>query len=133
MSPTSPDHAVAFARAALARRLTTKEHAEECVKIARDAERRGKGLTIEEVFVRKGYLRRPEAQAILRSLAEPRLELAPTSARRPTGAAASSAAGVPTATRTRDTSRASASAAGPTSRPAAPGRTRRSARPARAS
>lgn len=77
MSDPTTDRALAFARAALSRRLTTKEHAEECVKIARDAERRGKTLPIEEVFVRKGYLRRPEAQAILRNLdKEPALELA---------------------------------------------------------
>jgi len=71
------DRAVAFAKAVLHRKLTSKEHAEECVRIARDAARRGKTLPIEEVFVRKGYLRRPEAQAVLKALdKEPKLELA---------------------------------------------------------
>ena len=40
---------VAFARAALARKLTSKDHAEECVRIARDLAKRGKPIAIEDV------------------------------------------------------------------------------------
>jgi tetratricopeptide (TPR) repeat protein len=69
------ERAIAFARMALDRKLVTKEYAEECVKIARDALARRKTLAIDEIFVRKGYLRRPEAQAVLRALnREPRLD-----------------------------------------------------------
>src|SRR5438105_4517259 len=65
---TGEDRAVAFARAVAGKRLTSKEHCEECVRIAHDLARHGKPLPIEEVFVRKGYLKRPEAQTIARAL-----------------------------------------------------------------
>jgi tetratricopeptide (TPR) repeat protein len=86
MSPVAESRELAFARIVLARKLTTKDHAEECVKIARDLAKRGKHLAIEDIFQRKGYLRRPEIQAVLRALEsknpdgkkpEKALELAP--------------------------------------------------------
>jgi Flp pilus assembly protein TadD len=81
-APQKHDRDAELARLVLSKRLATREHVEECLKAARDLAKRGKPLAIEEIFVRKGYLSRPDAQALARkaSAAAPapdRLELVP--------------------------------------------------------
>lgn len=64
----SGDRALVFAQAALSKRLVTRQQAEECVKIARKLKKANKPLPIEQVFVRKGYLRKAEAAAIVKRI-----------------------------------------------------------------
>ena len=75
------DRATVFARAALQKGLVSKAQARECLAISRKLAARGKGLPIETVFVRKGYLRKAEAAALLKRMRPkrrgPSLELLP--------------------------------------------------------
>lgn len=77
----SGDRAMVFAQAALSKKLVTREQAQECVRIARKLKKANKALPIETVFVRKGYLRKAEAAALVKRIrpkgSQPTLALVP--------------------------------------------------------
>ena len=77
----SGDRALVFAQAALSKKLVSREQAQECVRIARKLKKANKPLPIETVFVRKGYLRKAEAAALVKRIrpkgAQPALDLLP--------------------------------------------------------
>lgn len=81
----SGDRAMVFAQAALSKKLVTREQAQECVRIARKLKKANKPLPIETVFVRKGYLRKAEAAALVKRIrpkgAPPALALVPEATR----------------------------------------------------
>ena len=62
------DRASVFAQGALKKGWVTRSQAQECVAIARKLERRGKPLSIEEVFVRKGYLTKADAHSLAKRI-----------------------------------------------------------------
>lgn len=64
----SGDRAQVFAQAALQKGLVSREQARECLKIARKLAEQGKTLSIEQVFVRKGYLRQAEAVSLAKRI-----------------------------------------------------------------
>lgn len=81
----SGDRALVFAKAALSKKLVTPDQARECVHIARKLKKAKKPLPIETVFVRKGYLRKAEAAALVKRIrpkgAQPALALVPEAPR----------------------------------------------------
>ncbi|MGE0709191.1 MAG: tetratricopeptide repeat protein [Planctomycetota bacterium] len=68
MSKVTGDREAVFAQAALKKGLVSREQAQECLSIARQLQQRGKPVAIEAVFVRKGYLRKAEASALLKKI-----------------------------------------------------------------
>ncbi|MBL4849687.1 MAG: tetratricopeptide repeat protein [Planctomycetes bacterium] len=82
----SGERAMVFAQAALKKGLVTREQAQECVRIARKLKKAKKPLPIETVFVRKGYLRKAEAAALVKRIrpkgSAPALDLVPETPQR---------------------------------------------------
>jgi tetratricopeptide (TPR) repeat protein len=68
VSKVKADRNTVFAKAALKNGLVTRQQAQECLSIARKLLQRGKALPIETVFVRKGYLRKAEAAALVKRI-----------------------------------------------------------------
>lgn len=84
MSAVKGSRELVFAKAALKKGLVTQKEAQECLSIARKLAKKKSPLPIETIFVRKGYLRRAEAAALLKRIrpqqkGQPELDLVPES------------------------------------------------------